>query len=84
MSTCSEESVLIRQIKSWRNFADSKLDTEKDRKEFKDMLNGYYRYSMVIINSQCEAFPSKPLIMALLLSQHNKIVQLLMNKTPKN
>jgi hypothetical protein len=48
------------------------------------MLNGYYRYSMVIINSQCEAFPSKPLIMALLLSQHNKIVQLLMNKTPKN
>ncbi|MCC2647392.1 MAG: hypothetical protein K0R16_195 [Nitrososphaeraceae archaeon] len=57
MSICSEEDILIRQIKSWLNFADSKLDTEKDRKEFKDMLNGYYKYAMVIINSQCESFP---------------------------
>ena len=81
MSICSEESVLIRQIKSWRNFADSKLDTEKDRKEFKDMLNGYYKYAMVIINSQCESFPSKPLIMILLLSLYKKIMQRLMDKT---
>jgi hypothetical protein len=84
MSLYSEEDILIKQIESWQGSADSRLNTEKDKKEFKDMLNGYYRYSMVIINSQCEAFPSKPLIMALLLSQQNKIVQLLMNKTPKN
>ena len=81
MSICSEERILIRQIKSWRNFADSRLDTEKDRKEFKDMLNDYYRYAMIIINSQCESFPSKPLIMILLLSLHKKIMQRLMDKT---
>jgi hypothetical protein len=80
MSIYSEESVLIRQIKSWRNFADSKLDTEKDRKEFKDMLNGYYKYAMVLINSQCESFPSKPLIMTLLLFQYRRIMKRLMDK----
>ena len=81
MSICSEEGILNRQIKSWRNFADSKLDTEKDRKEFNDMLNGYYKYAMVIINSQCESFPSKPLIMILLLSLYKKIMQRVMDKT---
>jgi hypothetical protein len=80
MSIYSEESVLIRQIKSWRNYADSKLDTEKDRKEFKDMLNGYYKYAMVLINSQCESFPSKPLIMTLLLFQYRRIMKRLMDK----
>jgi hypothetical protein len=83
MNLYSEEDILLKQIESWQGSADSRLNTEKDKKEFKDMLNGYYRYSMVIINSQCEAFPSKPLIMALLLSQHNKIVQLLMNRLQK-
>ena len=81
MSICSEESILIRQIKSWRNFADSKLDTEKDRKDFIDMLNDYYKYAMVIINSQCESFPSKPLIMILLLSLYKKIMQRLLDET---
>ena len=83
MSLCSEEDILIKQIESWRDSADVRLDTEEDKKEFKDMLNEYYKYSMIIINSQCEAFPSKPLIMALLLSQLNKIMQLLMNKASK-
>ena len=81
MSICSEECILIRQIKSWRNFADSRLNTEKDRREFKDMLNDYYKYAMVIINSQCESFPSKPLIIILLLSLYKKIMQRLMDKT---
>jgi hypothetical protein len=81
MSLCSEEDILIKQIESWQSSADSRLNTEKDKKEFKDMLNDYYRYSMVIINSQCEAFPSKQLVIALLLSQYKKIMQLLMNKT---
>jgi hypothetical protein len=83
MSLCSEEDILIKQIESWRGSADVRLDTEEDKKEFKDMLNNYYKYSMIIINSQCEAFPSKPLIIALLLSQLNKIMQLLMNKASK-
>ncbi len=81
MSICSEERILIRQIKSWRNFADGRLDTEKDRREFKDMINDYYKYAMIIINSQCESFPSKPLIMILLLSLYKKIMERLMNKT---
>jgi hypothetical protein len=81
MSICSEERILIRQIKSWRDFADNRLDTEKDRREFKDMLNDYYKYAMIIINSQCESFPSKPLIMILLLSLYKKIMQRLMDKT---
>jgi hypothetical protein len=83
MSLYSEEDILIKQIESWRGSADVRLDTEEDKKEFKDMLNDYYKYSMIIINSQCEAFPSKPLIIALLLSQLNKIMQLLMNKASK-
>ena len=83
MSLCSEEDILIKQIESWRGSADDRLDTDKDKKEFKDMLNEYYKYSMIIINSQCEAFPSKSLIMALLLSQHNKIMQILINNAPK-
>jgi hypothetical protein len=83
MSLCSEEDILIKQIESWRGSADVRLDTEEDKKEFKDMLNDYYKYSMIIINSQCEAFPSKPLIIALLLSQLDKIMQLLMNKASK-
>jgi hypothetical protein len=78
MTLCSEEDILIKQIESWQSSAESRLDTEKEKKKFKDMLNYYYRYSMVIINSQYEAFPSKPLIMALLLSQYKKIMQLLM------
>ena len=81
MSICSEERILIRQIKSWRNFANSRLDIEKDKREFKDMLNDYYKYAMVIINSQCESFPSKPLIMILLLSLYKKIMQRVMDKT---
>ena len=81
MSICLEERILIRQIKSWRNFANSRLDTEKDKREFKDMLNDYYKYAMVIINSQCESFPSKPLIMILLLSLYKKIMQRVMDKT---
>ena len=81
MSICSEERILIRQIKYWRDFADNRLDTEKDKREFKDMLNDYYKYAMVIINSQCESFPSKPLIMILLLSLYKKIMQRLMDKT---
>jgi hypothetical protein len=83
MSLCSEEVILIKQIESWRGSADGRLDTEKDKKEFKDMLNDYYKYSMIIINSQCETFPSKSLIMALLLSLHNKIKQMLTKKAPK-
>ena len=81
MSICSEERILIRQIKSWRDFADNRLDTEKDRKEFKDLLNDYYKYAMIIINSQCKSFPSKPLIMILLISLYKKIMQRLMDKT---
>jgi hypothetical protein len=78
MTLCLEEDILIKQIESWQSSAESRLDTEKEKKKFKDMLNDYYRYSMVIINSQYETFPSKPLIMALLLSQYKKIMQLLM------
>jgi hypothetical protein len=84
MSLCSEEDILIKQIESWQSSADSRLNTEKDKKEFKDMLNDYYRYAMVIINSQTEHFPSKPLIIRLLLSQYEKITQWIIENSSKN
>ncbi|MGB8937496.1 MAG: hypothetical protein WCC17_20590 [Candidatus Nitrosopolaris sp.] len=46
---------------------------EKDRHFFIKMLIDYYRYSTAI-NAKGQPFPSEPVIMSLLLSQH-KLIQ---------
>jgi len=81
MKISSEKSDLIRQIQSWQSFADSRLETEKQKKEFKDILNDYSKYAMVIITSQSDRFPSKPLVTALLSSQYKRIMRWMVDNT---
>jgi hypothetical protein len=68
MSLFPNEDILTKEIESWRSFVDS-LSSKEDRDSFKDMLNDCYKYAAAI-NAKGEPFPTEPLIMALLLSQH--------------
>jgi hypothetical protein len=49
-----EEDVLIKEIQSWKGFADS-LPAEDDRKMFMKMLNDCYKYAKAI-NSKHSRF----------------------------
>jgi len=71
MSLFPEQNILIKEIVSWKGFADS-LKSEEDRNLFLKMLDDCYKYSNAI-NSKGQPFPTEPLIMALLLSQHKLI-----------
>jgi hypothetical protein len=52
----------------WKGFLVS-LSSLEDRELFMSMLNDYYKYAEAI-NAKGHPFPTEPLIMALLLSQH--------------
>jgi hypothetical protein len=82
MSLFPNEDVLTKEIESWKAFANV-LSTEKEKREFEDMLNNYYRYSHIIINAGYESFPSNILVMALLFAEYKKIMQSLIDKTTK-
>jgi hypothetical protein len=71
MSLFPNEDVLTKEIESWKGFADN-IRSEKDRQLFNKMLNDCYKYATAI-NSKVEPFPTDPLIMSLLLSQHKMI-----------
>jgi hypothetical protein len=71
MSLFPEENISIKEIESWRGFADG-LKSEKDKKLFFDMLEMCQKYA-VAINAKGKPFPTEPLIMALLLEQHKMI-----------
>jgi hypothetical protein len=71
MSLFPNEDILTKEIESWRSFVDSLSSTE-DRDLFNNMLNDCYKYAAAI-NAKGEPFPTEPLIMALLLSQHKMI-----------
>jgi hypothetical protein len=70
MSLFPNEDILTKEIESWKGFADS-LPTE-DRKTFTKMLNECYKYAKTI-NAKAQPFPSEPVIMALLFSQHKMV-----------
>ncbi len=72
MSLFPNEDILTKEIESWKGFADS-LHSEQDRKVFEKMLNDCYRYAAAI-NVKGEPFPSESLLIALLLSQHKKMI----------
>jgi len=72
MSLFPEEDVLIKEIQSWKGFADS-LPAEDDPKMFMKMLNDCYKYAKAI-NSEGQPFPVEPVIMSLIFSQH-KIIE---------
>jgi hypothetical protein len=71
MSLFPNEEILTKEIESWKGFADS-LPAEEDRKIFMKMLNNCYKYAKAI-NAKAQPFPSEPVIMALLFSQHKMI-----------
>jgi len=71
MSLFPDEDILTKEIESWRGFADS-LKSEQDKKLFLKMLNDCQKYALAI-NAKEIPFPTEPLIMALLLSQHKII-----------
>src|SRR5215204_285091 len=72
MSLFPNEDILIKEIESWRSFVDSLSSKEEDRDLFNNMINDCYKYAAAI-NAKGEPFPTEPLIMALLLSQHKMI-----------
>jgi hypothetical protein len=72
MSLVPNEDILTKEICSWKSFANS-LSSSEDKELFMKMLNDCYEYASAI-NAKGEPFPSEPLIMALLLSQH-KIIE---------
>jgi hypothetical protein len=71
MSLFPNEDILTKEIESWKGFVD-RLPDEEDRKSFTKMLNDCYKYAKAI-NAKAQPFPSDPVIMALLLSQHKMI-----------
>ena len=75
-----DEDILTKEIESWKGFADS-LKPEEDKKLFLKMLNDCQKYALAI-NAKETPFPTEPLIMALLLTQH-KMIGWLSKQVPK-
>jgi hypothetical protein len=71
MSLFPEEDSLIKEIESWKGFADS-LKSEEDKSLFLTMLNDCQKYALAI-NAKETPFSTEPLIVALLLIQHKMI-----------
>lgn len=77
MNLFPNEDILTKEIDSWKGFANS-LSSSNDKELFMKMLNECYKYASAV-NTKGEPFPSEPLIMALLFSQH-KIIEWLTEK----
>ncbi len=71
MSLFPNEDILTKEIESWKGFVD-RLPAEEDRKTFTKMFNDCYKYTKAI-NANAQPFPSEPVIMALLFSQHKML-----------
>jgi hypothetical protein len=67
----NEDSLTNEGIESWKGFANT-LSSKEDRELFEKMLNDCYKYATAI-NAKGQPFPTEPLIMTLLLSQHKMI-----------
>ena len=44
------------------------------------MLNDYCNYAGIVVNAKGKYFPSEPLVIALILSQHEKMINWLIEK----
>ena len=71
MSLFPDDDTLIREIESWKGFADMLCST--DRGLFLQMLNDCYRHSNAI-NARGEPFPAEDILMTLVFIQHKMIV----------
>ncbi len=70
MSLFPDDDILIREIESWKGFAD--MLCSADRGLFLRMLNDCHRYSNAI-NAKGEPFPAEALLMTLVFIQHEMI-----------
>ena len=75
------EDILSKEIELWKGFADRLPD--KVGEVFMKMLNECYKYSKAI-NAKGHPFPSEPVIMALLFSQHKLIEWLEIQVSKRN
>jgi hypothetical protein len=66
-----KENIHTKEIESWRGFVES-LKSKEDKKLFLKMLNDCEKYALAI-NAKGTPFPTEPLIMVLLLTQHKMI-----------
>jgi hypothetical protein len=78
-SLFSNKGILTVEIESWKSFANS-LDSDREKELFKKMLNDYCNYAGIVINAKGKYFPSEPLVIALILSQHEKMINWLIEK----
>ena len=78
-SLFSNKGILTVEIDSWKSFANS-LDSDRDKELFKKMLNDYCNYAGIVVNAKGKYFPSEPLVIALILSQHEKMINWLIEK----
>jgi hypothetical protein len=76
MSLFPNKDILTKEIESWKAFANSLNDD--NRELFISMLNDCYKYAAAI-NAKGQPFPTEPLIMTVLL--HNIKNDRLVNKT---
>ena len=77
----NNKDILITDVESWRSFANNKnLNSEKEKELFTDMLNQYCNYIGIVLDAKGEYFASEPLVMALIISQHKKMINWLIDK----
>jgi hypothetical protein len=78
MSILSKNGTLNCQIEMLRDFANS-LHSDEDKAHYAAMLRQYTRYCMAIY-CEHESFPSEHLVEALIIAQHNKMIDWLKKK----
>jgi hypothetical protein len=79
MNLFLNKDTFTAEVQTWRSFANN-LHSEKDKELFKKMLNNYCNYADLIVNANGERFPSESLAIALILSQHKKMINWLISK----
>ena len=73
MSLLPNEDILTKEIASWKGLQiDYQTKADEGRATFTKMLDDSCKYSKAI-NAKGRPFPTEPVIMALLLSQHKLI-----------
>ena len=80
MSLFSNKEILISELEAWSDFANN-LTQQQDKQVFKKLLGDYNNYVDILVsNDNNRSFTSEPLITALIISQHKKIISWLICK----
>jgi hypothetical protein len=77
----NNKDILTAEVESWKHFAsNNNLNSEKEKERFTKMLNEYCNYIGIVLDAKGQYFISEPLVMALILSQHKKMINWLIDK----